>query len=131
MIYLIVGLAGVLGALLRYGVGLGFAACWQTPPFLATLAINLTGCAILGWFNGFLEGRPRLHPWWKAGFGTGFVGSYTTFSTFSYEMFTLLRSGAYGNACLYGMGSLCGGLLMAWVGYRSAARRSSKQVNSG
>lgn len=131
MVYMIVGLAGVMGALLRYGVGLLFAAWWQTPPSLATLAINLSGCALLGWFWRLMERHPRMHPWWKAGFGTGFVGSYTTFSTFSYETFTLLHDGSYGSAFLYCMASLWGGLFMAWIGYRIAPHRTEKQVSGG
>lgn len=128
MIYVIVGLAGVLGALLRYGVGLGFAACWQAPSFWATLSINLTGCLLLGWFNSYMERHPQLHPWWRAGFGTGFIGAYTTFSTFSNEMFMMLRSGEVVMALVYSMSSLWGGLAMAWLGYRIVSWLPQRKV---
>lgn len=122
MVYLIIGLAGVCGALLRYMAGLlvthaGLASVW------ATLPVNLSGCFLLGAFNCYGETvRPELHPWIKAAIGTGFLGAYTTFSTFSLESMNLLRSGQYMPASLYFLASLWGGLAAAWVGWSIVTR---------
>jgi fluoride exporter len=122
MIYLIVGLAGVFGALARYGIGFlvvhdGVSSIW------ATLPINLCGCFILAAFNQYTESiRPHTHPWVKAGFGTGFLGAFTTFSTFSLEMVHFLLSSQWEYAVLYFLVSLWGGLAAAGLGF--AAVRS-------
>lgn len=117
MVYLIIGLAGVCGALLRYAAGLlvlhaGLASVW------ATLPVNLTGCFLLGAFTSYQENmHPSLHLWIKAGIGTGFLGAFTTFSTFSLESVNLLINGMVLPAALYVLASLTGGLAAAWLGW--------------
>jgi fluoride exporter len=119
MIYFIVGLAGICGALLRYGIGSyvvesGVISIW------ATLPINVAGCLILGAFTAYhTQINLKLHPWIKAGFGTGFVGSFTTFSTFSVESYKLLQAHSYGVAACYVLLSLWGGLGGAWLGWKA------------
>src|SRR5271165_583274 len=84
-----------------------------------TFAINMTGSALLG----FLLGAQRhlgLPPVALALLGTGFCGGLTTFSTFSYETLRLLEDGAIGEAGVNTIGSLAGGVLLAWLGYRLA-----------
>lgn len=122
MIYIIVGAAGILGALLRYGIGLlvvqaGLDTVWGTLP------INWAGSFILAGFLCYAEtSRRGVHPWVKAGFGTGFLGAFTTFSTFSMETVRMLQDGAYGGAVLYITASLVGGLAFAWLGWTISKR---------
>jgi fluoride exporter len=122
MIYFIIGLAGICGALLRYGIGLlviqaGLLTLW------ATLPVNLTGSFMLGAFACYSETiQPKLHPWIKAGVATGFLGAFTTFSTFSLESMNLLRSAQYLPAALYIIISLWGGLGSAWAGWAVITR---------
>ncbi|WP_438449287.1 fluoride efflux transporter CrcB [Gorillibacterium sp. sgz5001074] len=134
MVYLIVGLAGICGALLRYGIGLGVAREGLSSIW-ATLPINLLGSFVLAGFLCYAESAgSRLHPWVKAGFGTGFLGAFTTFSTFSMETVRLLTAGQAGYAVLYVLASLWGGLAAAWLGWKAVSRSrlaGTKTVEGG
>lgn len=123
MLYLLVGLAGILGASARYGLGLliGHVAVGVFP--WATLTINLIGCFVLGYATHFLFKTTLLHQYAMTALGTGFVGSFTTFSTFSVESVELLRTGVYSYAFAYISLSLFGGLLLSYVGYLLGTRR--------
>lgn len=71
-----------------------------------------------------LANRSGVSPIWRLFFVTGFLGSYTTFSSFSYEVALLLYEGAYAPATVYVLGSFCGGLLAAGAGVFAASRLS-------
>ncbi|MFD2332996.1 fluoride efflux transporter CrcB [Cohnella sp. GCM10020058] len=118
-----VGLAGSIGALLRYEAGLWTHSWWHMTFPLATLVINLSGCLALGLFTAWATTRPGMPEWLRLGIGTGLIGAYTTFSTFSVETLTLLRDGRAGEAALYVGASVVGGLLFAWAGFRLGERR--------
>lgn len=122
MIYLIVGIAGVFGALSRYGIGLAVSNLWGLSSIAATLPINLAGSFVLGWLLTYAGITGNMHPWIRIGFGTGFIGAFTTFSTFSMETVLLLEHGLWLKAFLYIFCSLWGGLLAAWGGNRLAYR---------
>ncbi|TCP31525.1 camphor resistance protein CrcB [Scopulibacillus darangshiensis] len=115
MIYLFVGVGGVIGAILRYSVGLALTGQETVFP-IATLLTNLAGCFVLGWFTTYLS--KRIHPFLVTGLGTGLIGSFTTFSTFSVETVTLLKAAYVGPAFLYVFLSLFGGLLLSYFGYK-------------
>ena len=94
---LAVAAGGALGAMARYAVGL-FVATWWTRDFpLATLLINVSGCFILGFFSTFAAEKMPIDPRWRLAVGTGFVGAYTTFSTFEYETQRLAAAWAIAN----------------------------------
>jgi len=113
-----VGLFGIVGAVLRYLIGEWAQNWWPSSAFpTGTLIINLTGCLLLGWFSSWAAFKPGLPAWFRTGFGTGFVGAYTTFSTFSAETVTLLQGEHFGLAALYVLTSLIGGLAFAGLGY--------------
>lgn len=120
MSYIIVGIGGMIGALLRYYVGHAVSGLGNTEFPSGTFIINLLGCLVLGWFNTWGAGTKRIAPWMKAGFGTGLVGSFTTFSTFSVESVHLLQENWIGLGFLYIFGSLIGGLMMTAIGARIA-----------
>ncbi|HVE45958.1 MAG TPA: fluoride efflux transporter CrcB [Acidimicrobiales bacterium] len=110
---LLIGLAGAFGAIARYRVGLAVGA--RSFPW-ATLGINVAGCFLLG----ILLAGPAVDRWPSsatAALGIGFLGAFTTFSTFGYEAFTLLHTGRAGSAVLYVLASMFGGLLAAGSGY--------------
>lgn len=123
MIYVFVGAAGIAGALLRYGIGAA-AGAWWDHSFPGTLIINMLGCLALGLFLA----RVPANSLWKATIGSGLIGSFTTFSTFSVETVKLAQEGRAALACGYAFASLAGGLLAAWVGSRlgSAFRRGAQ-----
>ncbi|HET7628587.1 MAG TPA: fluoride efflux transporter CrcB [Bacillales bacterium] len=117
MTFILVGIAGMFGALLRYSLSAaidGSAAEGAFPA--ATFCANIAGAFILGWFTTYVIAARRLHPQLSAAIGTGLIGSFTTFSTFSVETVELLRGGHWALALLYGLASMVGGLLAAALG---------------
>jgi CrcB protein len=83
---------------------------------LGTLVINITGSFGLGLFLAFAEERSWLSPDYRLAFAIGFVGAYTTFSTFSYETIRLIQDGAYAFAAANVIGSVLLGIISAFAG---------------
>ena len=110
---LVLAAAGAAGALLRYGVAVALGV--RTFPW-ATLTINLVGSFLLGVTSAVAADRG-----WSddvtVPVAVGFLGAFTTFSTFSYETQLLLRGGRLGAAAAYVAASVAGGVLAAAVGY--------------
>jgi len=111
---LAVGLAGSAGALARYFVALAFKPLNLRFP-LSTLLINLTGSLFLGWFLTYITGR-NVSDTTRLAIGVGFVGAYTTFSTYMFESNKLLEDGAGIEAALNIVGSVILGLLAVRLG---------------
>ncbi len=112
-----VGLGCFLGGILRYLLSL-----WLGTPNLqhfpwATLAANLIGCLLLGLFNGwFLQQHPS--PFLRLFLTVGLCGGFTTFSTFTNDLFLLGRNQQWEIALLYGIVSFIGGILCLGLGYK-------------
>ncbi|RBW69060.1 fluoride efflux transporter CrcB [Bacillus taeanensis] len=123
MIYVFVGLAGALGALFRYSISISTASLWFFPFPLATLLANIIGCFMLGWFTTRIMKQNKVSKPLAAAMGTGLIGSFTTFSTFSVETVMLLEEKLIITALLYVVSSFIGGLLFAWFGYQLGRRR--------
>jgi fluoride exporter len=117
MIYLWVGTAGFLGASLRYSIGVFLFNESTIFPF-ATLTVNLLGSFLLAWLSTGLMRRFSMPAHIKAALGTGFVGSFTTFSTLSVETAALLLNGKTVLAVVYIAVSLFGGLWMSRLGFQ-------------
>ena len=117
MVYMAVGLAGVVGALLRYYIGLAVQAGWDVPFPLGTLVVNGIGCFAVGWMTTAPYAR-RIPEMVRQSIGTGLIGSFTTFSAFSVETVELVQAQRWGAAIGYMLDSLWGGLLLAWIGMR-------------
>ena len=88
---LFVMIGGFFGAISRFALGEWIHTSNGFP--LGTLFINLIGCFFLGWFLTFVSQKKKIRPELTLLIGTGFVGSFTTFSTFSVETLTLLQQG--------------------------------------
>ncbi|WP_436373539.1 fluoride efflux transporter FluC [Cytobacillus sp. BC1816] len=117
MVYLWVGAAGFLGASLRYIIGVSLFHESAVFPF-ATLTVNLLGSFLLAWITTGLMVRFSWPAHIKAALGTGFVGSFTTFSTLSIETVTLFLNGKTALAVLYIAASIFGGLWMSRLGFQ-------------
>ncbi|MDI6881087.1 MAG: fluoride efflux transporter CrcB [Desulfitobacteriaceae bacterium] len=92
---------GALGALSRYGLGVFISNRWNQGFPFQTFLINITGAFLLGFLNTLFIERLAVSPAVRLGIGVGFIGAYTTFSTFGYEVITLLEGGSYFTAGLY------------------------------
>lgn len=115
MVYLFVGIAGSLGAILRYLIGIFFFTNSSFP--YATLSINLIGSFLLAWLITQFFKKVSISPVIATAIGTGFVGAFTTFSTLSVETVQLFQSGSIGLGILYVFVSIIGGLLMSQLGF--------------
>jgi fluoride exporter len=85
---------GALGSVLRYLVSLGAARTAGTGFPWGTLIVNVAGCLIAGVLFGLAEERAVFSPVVRLLLLTGFVGGFTTFSTFAVETVTLMRDGS-------------------------------------
>ncbi|WP_263263810.1 fluoride efflux transporter CrcB [Pseudomonas entomophila] len=111
-----VSLFGVLGGLLRFATSTWVTAHYPRHFFLATLAVNIVGCLIIGYLYGTFLARPDAPLYLKAGLVVGFVGGLTTFSSFSLDTLRLLQSDQVLLAIGYAAASVFGGLLATWAG---------------
>jgi CrcB protein len=116
MDYLIIGLGGALGALARYGLGRWVGRRWQSGWPLATFGINITGSFMLGFLAVVLAGPTAGYEQLRNFLTIGFLGGYTTYSTFSYEIIQLMTAGEKYTATGYFLASLLVGLAAAYGG---------------
>ncbi len=113
-----VGLGGFLGANARFWLGGWIQARWGSVFPWSTFVINVTGSFILGLFVTLLAERfalPRA-PVLRLIVAVGFVGAYTTFSTFEFETLTLVTAGSWLRAFGNAFGSLLAGFAAVWLG---------------
>lgn len=128
MYYLSIAIFGAIGAVSRYWLGLIIGA--SELPY-NTLIINVIGCFLLAVVIRYLATLPKLSSHLISGLGTGLIGSFTTFSTFSAENAKLIMNGDYFTALLYTVFSIIGGFLSAGLGFvlsdRLIERRERKE----
>jgi CrcB protein len=92
---LLLAVAGALGTLARYGLA-GWVQEWAgSRSAWGTLAVNLLGCLIFGLICGVLDQRLLLRPEWRAPLLVGFLGAFTTFSTWIFESGQFLQGGQW------------------------------------
>jgi CrcB protein len=92
---LIIGLGGFLGAVTRYGLAVWIGQRWGRSFPLGTFVINVTGSFLIGLLMTLLTERFLANPQWRLLLVVGFLGAYTTFSTFEYETGALLKDGEW------------------------------------
>jgi CrcB protein len=114
---LVIGAAGFLGAISRYHVE-GFVSRRRSGTSFpwGTLAVNVSGCFALGVVATVFTDRFVVNPHLRSALTIGFLGAYTTFSTFAYETLRLGEDGAGGLAALNVALSVALGLVAAWLG---------------
>jgi CrcB protein len=116
MQFVAVGVGAMLGANLRFLVGLWAADRWGQDFPVGTLLINVSGSFVIGLFLALLSERLGVSPLWRLFFATGFLGGYTTFSAFSWEALNLAEQGAWLRAGVYVIGSNALGFVGVWLG---------------
>jgi len=114
--YFLIALGGALGSIARYWVGSTVANRMGTRFPYGTFVINITACVIIGFSLTFLARRVDLNPAWRFLIPVGFIGAYSTFSTYEWETLSTLRAGAFFLAALYAVSSLILGLAAVWGG---------------
>jgi fluoride exporter len=110
-----VGLGGFAGANIRYLLGLWIATRFGATLPYGTFVINVTGSFVLGVVMGLLDAHV-LAPAVRLSLAIGFVGAYTTFSTFTYETLRLIEDGSLLLATGNVVGSVVVGMLAAFAG---------------
>jgi CrcB protein len=110
-----VALGAVLGAWLRWGLGMWLNERAPQLP-LGTLASNLVGGYAVGVAIALFSDRTGISPEWRLFIVTGFLGGLTTFSTFSAESVTMMLRGEYGWAITHTVAHLGGSLVMTALG---------------
>lgn len=115
---MLVAVGSALGAMARFTLGQWLLRGDSRHHYLATLAVNLSGCGLAGWLAGTAWPSYPLLPTFL---GAGFLASYTTVSSFSLETLGLWNAGRRGRASAYVLLSMTGGPFLAWAGWRVAA----------
>ena len=114
--YFLIAFGGALGSIARYWVGSTVAGRMGTKFPYGTFVINITACVIIGFSLTVLAKRADLNPAWRFLVPVGFIGAYSTFSTYEWETLSTIRTGAFLLAALYAISSLILGLAAVWAG---------------
>ncbi|MGO9255583.1 MAG: fluoride efflux transporter CrcB [Bryobacteraceae bacterium] len=120
--YLLVAIGGGTGALARYVAASAIMTRFGGRFPLGTLAINVTGSFLIGFLMTILTGRFQLDPRWRLLLVVGFLGGYTTFSSFEWETYTSVREGEIWAGMLNVVSSVMLGYVAVWLGSMLARR---------
>jgi CrcB protein len=119
-----ISLGAIPGALSRYYLTRWFVGWLGTSFPYGTFVINITGALIMGFFTTLMVARGLTAPELRLLIAVGFLGSYTTFSTYALDTSVLVRSGGYGVALFYWLGSAILGFVGLEIGSWLARRLS-------
>jgi len=120
--YLLVLIGGGTGAMARYAAGSAIMTRFGGKFPLGTLVINVTGSFLIGFLMSMLTERFKPDPNWRLLLVVGFLGGYTTFSSFEWETFTAVRDGARWVGALNVVSSVMLGYAAVWLGTMLARR---------
>ena len=113
---LYVGVCGALGCLARYFVSSWIHTLAAGPLPYGTLAVNVAGSLLIGLLMGGDLHHPVIGGNLRVGLAVGFLGGFTTFSTFSYETVRLVENGSLGAAAFNILLNIVFCVLAAWAG---------------
>ena len=116
MTWLLVALGGAGGSVLRYGVGRMAVAYLGPTTVMGTFLVNVTGSLALGFFMGLALERSIIPVNLRSLLAIGFLGGYTTFSTFTFESLRLVEDGELFKAVFSVLGNVVLGLGAAYLG---------------
>lgn len=109
-------IAGICGTLGRYALaGAVYRLAGEGFPY-GTLAVNLLGCAVMGFLAALADQKFLLSPEERAFWMIGLLGAFTTFSSLIYESWKLIQAGQLGLAAANLFGSIVLGLFAFWIG---------------
>jgi CrcB protein len=114
--FIAVAIGGATGSILRYGVILLTVRTLGAMPYYATLAVNLLGCLVMGFFAETVLVKANLPESVKLLATTGLLGGFTTFSSFAFDTGRMLNEGMSATALVYVLVSVTGGIALFFVG---------------
>ncbi len=114
--YLMVAIGGALGSVLRFWVGTYISNRIATRFLAGTFVVNMTACFLIGFVITVLAEKSSWNPNWRYLIPIGFIGGYSTFSTFEYETFRVFQEGDFLIAGLNVVLSVVVGFVSVWVG---------------
>lgn len=114
--YLLIAIGGALGSMLRYFIGAQAAQRFGARFPVGTLFINISACFIIGFSIEFLNRHADINPAWRFLVPIGFIGAYSTFSTFEWETWMDFTHGAFWIGLAYVAVSLIAGLIAVAAG---------------
>jgi CrcB protein len=114
--YVAIAVGAMLGANLRFVVGNWAADRWGADFPYGTFVINVSGAFAIGLLLSFIGERVGVSPLWRLFFATGFLGGYTTFSSYTWEALSLAQAGEWLGAAAYILGSNMLGFVGVWLG---------------
>lgn len=118
--YVMIAIGGSLGAIARYEVATMIQARIPAGFPWGTFVVNVSGCLVMGVATTLLTERLVVNPAWRFLVPVGFIGAYTTFSTFELEAFRANTEGAWLIGGAYVVGSVVAGYLALWAGVVAA-----------
>jgi CrcB protein len=113
----LIAIGGALGSVFRYLLSAFVLAASPSLFPAGTFAVNVIGCVAFGAIAGASEQRIALSPDARAFLLIGLLGGFTTFSSYAYESFALMRDGQFASAIVNIVGQVVAGLVGLWVGY--------------
>lgn len=114
--YLMVGIGGGLGSIVRFWLGSYIGSKMGTRFPYGTFVINVTGSFLIGLIFALLTVRTQWNPNWRYLIPIGFIGGYTTFSSFEFETLRTVQDGQIGLGLLYVGASVIVGFVAVWGG---------------
>jgi len=120
--YLLVALGAAAGGLARYIIGTAIMQRFGGRFPLGTLAVNVTGCFLIGVLMTMIAERGTLNSKWQPLLVVGVLGGYTTFSSFGWETYTRVREGSLFMGLAYVLLSVTLGYIAVWCGAYLARR---------
>ena len=118
--YLLIAIGGGLGSMLRYFLGATAAQRFGVRFPVGTLTVNILACFLIGLSVEYLNRHASLNPAWRYLIPVGFIGGFSTFSTFEWETWSDISSGAFWIGILYVAVSLVAGFVAVGIGVAAA-----------
>jgi CrcB protein len=113
---LLIGLGGFLGSISRFLIALGVNRIFQSVLPVGTLTVNILGCLLIGIIYSLAEQKNMLSPELRIFLGVGFCGGFTTYSSFAFDKFSLIKTGDFLMLSVYVGASVFLGLIAVYLG---------------